>query len=122
MNISNPYTLPEINFIGGSTQEIDCSVYLPDGKKPFDLEGCSAYFSLIDCVNKHWRPIIYNEMKIEANESGILNVLRLQIKSAETIKLFGKYIYQISIHDSFGNIDNRQGIMLINNNINKNCM
>lgn len=116
----DPYTLPTIDFIGGSTQEIECVVYAHDGIRPFDLTGCTAFFSLINYVNKAGSPLLYKEMQIEVGSNNTFNSLRLQLSAVDTINLVGKYIYQISIHDSFGNVDNRQGVMYINNNINRN--
>ena len=117
---SEPYTLPTIEFIGGSTQEIECMVYIHDGSRPVDLTGCTAYFSLINYVDKAEIPLLYKKMKIEIGDKNTPNSLRLQLSDEDTINLAGKYIYQVSINDAFGNADNRQGIMHIDNNINRN--
>lgn len=121
MNVPSQYTLPTINFIGGSTQELECLVMTHNGSKPFDLAGCTAFFSLIDYANATSVPQIYKEMEIKANESGVCNSLSVKLGSSDTMSLTGKFIYQISIHGKLGSVDNRQGIMLISGNINQNC-
>jgi hypothetical protein len=118
---ANTYALPTVDFIGGSTQEIACSVRTSDGKRPFDVTGCTAYFSLINYVNKDGTPIIdKKKMQAELDSNDILSVLRTTLTSADTMQLTGKYIYQITILDTYGNIDVRQGIMYISHNIDRN--
>ena len=48
------------------------------------------------------------------------NVLYVELKPSDTLDLFGKYIYQITIKDADNNADiPQQGIIYIHNNINK---
>ena len=48
------------------------------------------------------------------------NVLRVTLTPSETVDLFGKYIYQISIRDIGGDVEiPKQGVLYITNNINK---
>lgn len=123
MNIPNPYTLPAIDFVGGSTQDLMFHCYFYLNKKPFDLFSCTANFSLINYVNKKGAPLVSKQMKISAAPSidgEICNVLSVTLEPSDTVDLVGKYIYQISIRDISGDVEiPKQGIIHIANNINK---
>ena len=55
------------------------------------------------------------------DETGTIdNVLTVTLESLESVNLFGKYIYQITIQDRDGEVEiPSQGIMYITNNIDK---
>lgn len=119
--VSNIYSLPQIDFVGGSTQEFVFNVYgREENPQPFTLSGCEANFSIIDYVNKTGEPIVSEKMEIRRGDDGTNNVLFLELKPAKTLDLFGKYIYQITLRDVDNNADiPKQGILYIHNNINK---
>lgn len=120
--ISNVYSLPEIDFVGGSTADLVFNVYgKREDPQPFDLTGCVANFSVIDYVNKTGTPVISKQMSARMNEyNTAYNVLFVELKPSDTLELFGKYIYQITIKDADNNADiPKQGIIYIHNNINK---
>ena len=74
MNIHNPFTLPELEFVGGSTQELVFHCYHEQNGKPTDLSSCTANFSLISYVNKYGSPLVSKAMDIRAgtdNDDGI---------------------------------------------------
>lgn len=123
MNIPNPYTLPSIDFVGGSTQDIAFHCYFYANKNPFDLYSCAANFSLISYVNKRGEPLVSKEMEIRHDtdrDGEIANVLYVTLAPEDTVNLVGKYIYQITIRDVSGEIEiPNQGIIHIVNNINK---
>lgn len=121
---ANPYTLPTIDFVGGSTQDLAFHVYFYYGGRPFDLSSCTANFSVINYVNKGGAPLISKAMKITEGDSIgediISNVLRVTLEPADTVDLVGKFIYQIIIRDVSGDVEiPDHGIMRITNNINK---
>ncbi len=123
MNCSyNPYTLPTIDFIGGSTQELVFHSYSMHNKGPIDLSSCTANFSIINFVNKHGAPIFSKQMQIllgnDKNER-VQNILKVILRPLDTVDLEGKFIYQISIRDITGETEVPQGILYIFNNINK---
>lgn len=122
MSVPNPYTLPEISFIGGSTEEFVFHVY-DENKKVFDLTSCTANLAIINYVNKGGEPLISKDMSVVADEGGdgepVYNVLKVTLLPSETVDLCGKYIYQITIKDVEDNTEPKQGIMYIGNNINK---
>lgn len=120
----NPYSLPTIDFVGGSTQELAFHTFFFQNKQPFDLSSCTANFAVINFVNKNGSPIISKKMEVGKSEDGdgtVTNVLRVVLLPEETVNLVGKFIYQISIQDVSGEVEiPDQGILRIANNINKN--
>ena len=123
MNIPNPYTLPAIDFVGGSTQDLVFHCYFYLNKQPCDLSSCTANFSLINFVNKNGEPLVSKQMTIRAesdDEGAIQNILTVTLTPSDTVKLAGKYVYQITIKDVSGEVDiPNQGTLHIVNNINK---
>lgn len=123
MNIPNPYTLPAIDFVGGSTQDLVFHCYFYLNKQPFDLSSCTANFSLINFVNKNGEPLVSKQMTIRAesdDEGAIQNILTVTLTPSDTVKLAGKYVYQITIKYVSGEVDiPNQGTIHIVNNINK---
>ena len=117
----NPYSLPTINFIGGSTQKFVFNVYFYNGKKPFNMSGCECIFSIVSFTNKTGSAIISKKMEIANNiQTGTENVLTVTLDSSDTVDLFGKYIYQITICDVDDIVEiPQQGILYITNNIDK---
>ena len=99
MNIPNPYTLPSMDFVGGSTQDLvfHCYHYLNKKAKQMDMGAA---------------PDVDGEVS---------NVLRVALAPLDTVNLpAGKYIYQITIKDISGDVEiPNQGIIHIINNINK---
>lgn len=123
--ICDTYTLPKIDFVGGSTKKFLFRVYYSrENPEPFGLVGCEANFALIDYVNKNGEPIISKSMSVEMDaQNEFYNILSVQLTSADTVDLCGKFVYQITIKD----IDNmadvpQQGVLYIHNNINKNYL
>lgn len=117
MNVPNIYTLPDISFVGGSTQKLSFNI-LSKGREPLDMSACTANFSLINYVNRTGKPIVSKEMTISGDS--VQNVLQVTLLPSDTVDLFGKFIYQVTIKDAIGVIDiPNQGQMIIVNNINK---
>ncbi len=124
MHIPNPYTLPPMDFVGGSTQDLVFHCYHYLNRKAQDLSTCVANFSIINFVNKNGEPLVSKQMDIGADpgiDGEIRNVLRVTLTPADTVNLpAGKYIYQITIKDISGDVEiPNQGIIHIINNINK---
>jgi len=117
----SPYTLPTIDFVGGETQDLAFHVYFYENRKPFGMAGCSANFAIVSYMNKIGVPIVTKTMNAIMNEEGTVdNVLTVTLEPSETVDLYGKYIYQITIKDVAGDVEiPKQGILIITNNINK---
>ena len=123
MKLSNPYTLPTIEFVGGSTEDLRFHCYFYINKKPFDLSSCEVNFALINYVNKNGLPLVSKKMKISSlsqKDDVVSNIASVTLDPVDTVDLAGKFIYQISIRDISGEIEiPQQGIAHIINNINK---
>ena len=117
----SPYSLPTIDFVGGSTQEFEFNVYFCHEKKPFSMSGCECIFSIVSFTNKTGSAIISKKMEIGYNsQTETDNVLTVTLDSSDSVDLFGKYIYQITIRDVDGVVEiPKQGILYITNNIDK---
>ena len=86
------YTLPELTFVGGKTQELKFN--LKDSQRnPFNAEGSSADFSICNYSNKIGEPIFSVTPVLAADENGIESRLIVTIAPDKTVHLFGKYIY-----------------------------
>ena len=121
---SNPYTLPTIDFVGGSTQDLAFRVYFYLNGNPFDLSSCTADFSVINYVNKKGTPLISKAMSIAEGDckdgERVSNTLCVTLDPEDTVDLVGKFIYQITIRDISGDVEMPDhGILQITNNINK---
>ena len=114
---TNVYTLPEISFVGGETQEFN--FHLKDYKgDPFDASGSSINFAICNYSNKTDTPLLSYTPTLLADEKGELSVVILNIPKEDTASLSGKFIYQITIVDVTGNSEiPNQGIMNIAKNI-----
>lgn len=123
--VASPYTLPSIEFVGGSIQDLRFHVYFHTHQNPFDLSRCTANFAIVGFTNKRGSTILSKAMTIERTgiivDGGMVyNMLTVQLTSAETVALEGKYIYQISIKENTGKVEvPSQGVLYITNNINK---
>lgn len=114
---TNLYTLPEISFVGGETQEFNFHLKNKDGL-PFDASGSSIDFSICDYSNKNGEPLLSYSPTLLADESGVASIIILTIPKEATATLAGKYIYQITIVDVGGSSEiPNQGIMNIAKNI-----
>lgn len=116
----DPYTLPTVDFVGGSTQDFAFNAFFFSNRKPFDMTQCTATFSVISYVNKDSSPLISKEMTVDNGADGVANVLKVTLDAADTVDLAGKYIYQVTVRDNGGGVDiPNQGILRIANNIDK---
>ena len=117
----NPYELPTITFVGWETRDLAFHIYHYIGKRPYSLSECECTFSLVNFTTKGGKPILSKEMTVIYDETGTIdNVLTVTLESLESVNLFGKYIYQITIQDRDGEVEiPSQGIMYITNNIDK---
>ena len=117
----NPYELPTITFVGGETRDLAFHIYHYIGKRPYSLSECECTFSLVNFTTKGGKPILSKEMTVIYDETGTIdNVLTVTLESLESVNLFGKYIYQITIQDRDGEVEiPSQGMKYNTNNIDK---
>lgn len=113
------YTLPEISFVGGETQEFNFHLKNHRGE-PFDASGADVNFAICNYSNKTGSPILSYTPELLADKTGCASVIILKIPKEDTALLYGKFIYQITIVDASGSSEiPNQGIMNIAKNINQ---
>lgn len=111
------YTLPTINFVGGSTQELRFRLKDKFGNI-LDSTGYTGNFAVCDYRFKDKTYIFHENLNFIADENKIKSILKIIVNPASTRELYGKYIYQITIKDAAGKIAiPNQGIMNITKNI-----
>ena len=122
MMLNKMYSLPEIRFVGGSSENLKFNLYYDENSpKPFNFFGGEANFSIVNFINKNSTPLVSKRMTINLNEAEThYNVLHVSLEPTDTVDLFGKFVYQITLKDIDGNVDiPHQGIINIHSNIDK---
>ena len=113
------YTLPQITLVGGQSETIQWRVFDRDGE-PYDASGISGRFAVVDYSHQAvTTPLLTaNITFVNDSEMGVNNVAQITLSSSDTLALYGKYIYQITLKDSLGSAEiPNQGIMFIAHNI-----
>ena len=96
-------------------------MYSPVSNQPFNVYGCAGNFAIVSFTNKMGAPILSKDMGVATDKEGTENVLVVKLLPHETVDLYGKYIYQITLRDVDGIVEiPKQGILYVTNNINKN--
>ena len=116
----DPYILPTINFVGGESKTLIFDTYYENKSQPCVLRNSTSEFAIIDFINRSGSPILRKPMSVLNEDDGTSNSLTVNLLPDDTVKLEGKYVYQISIKDGLGNVEiPQQGLMYISNNINR---
>ena len=107
-SFSNINQLEEFSFVGGNDYYLDFTAYGSDGYTPMDLGGATVYWVLAPYGQPDYRVA-----QLTASITGT-NTFRVEIPSATSAPLSGKYTHQPVII-SFGGKEYRpcQGIVLI---------
>ena len=100
--------LQEISFIAGSSKLLTFECYMQDGINPLNISN--GYAKWVLCP--------YGEYDVSILEKeGILitaNSFTVQLNSTDSLSLSGKYIQQITVMDSAGNIFKPgQGVVIV---------
>lgn len=111
------YNLPKIHFVGGETQPLCFHLKTPSGKN-YITEGYEVDFSMTRWGKKGEKPIITKTSSVTLDSTGTGSVFEINLSPADTINLYGRYVYQIMImgEDDFVEIPG-QGIFEIVRNI-----
>ena len=114
------YSLPEISMVGGSSKDIQFNLfYDKENPKPYDITGSTANFSIMNIIDMGVTPLVSKNMSVTTS-GGVKHSLCVSLTPEDTLNLFGKFIYQITIIDTDSNvIIPRQGIINIHNCINR---
>lgn len=114
---TNIYTLPELTFVGGKTQEMKFTLRERDGSL-FNARNCVGSFAVCNYSNKSSNPLFTITPTFTKNGTEVIHMLNVTIPAEKTVGLYGKYIYQIIIKDDRGRVEiPNQGIMNITRNI-----
>lgn len=117
----NAFTLPTIEFVGGTTVPLLFHTYARNTHQEFDFtvasgESYKATFSFANYLDLDGPTLADLEMDVNAN------YLSVTLEASETEDLSGKFVYQIVVThtDSSGGVTHevQQGILFIHNNIN----
>jgi len=113
------YTLPEDTFVAGQTCKYTWRLIRESGND-FSAQDCTGTLAITNYSHKNDTPDLVKDVKFEPGDNGVLNKATVTLTADDTINLDGKYIYQLSIRDTQGNIEiPNQGILYIYKNINK---
>lgn len=115
------YSLPDLIFRGGASEQFVFNLMSYGSDEPFDITGGSVIFSANDYVNPSANPVLEYAATLVKDATGGSTKAKVTIAPEDTKNLRGKYIYQLTAKDSGGNIDtNLAGLMVILENINPN--
>jgi len=114
----NPvFNLPVLQFVGGQSQTLSFNLLTTSGGI-FHADGCSINFSVVSYTDRNSVPLISKSAELIADNDGYMNTAVVELDPTETVGLYGKYIYQITVNDG-GTIEiPGQGIANIQRNIN----
>ncbi len=115
------YSLPEIAFVAGQSKTLRWRLFTIYNA-PFNAEGCLGNFSVVDYSDKTGDPLISKPLTFNTgtDETGVKNIASVDLLPSDTLGLRGKYIYQITVRDTDGEVEiPDQGILLISHNINE---
>lgn len=113
------YKLPEINFVGGDTQELRFNLKEPDGSYYNADHISNVDFSVCNYSLKTGEPLFsLTPTQVSDAEDAYPHAYKVVIPASATKELCGKYIYQITFMDDTNKVEiPSQGIMNITRNI-----
>lgn len=119
MNQMKQYKLCDLSFIGGESQELNLKLFNSDNRQ-IDASNVISEFALSPYGHSIENPIFTtNGIVISSESSSFTPYLRIILKPEDTVYFSGKYIYQISLKDIFGNVELYHGLLTIENNNSK---
>lgn len=114
------YTMPEISFVSGQSMTIHWRLYTAS-REPFNAYKCTGNFSVVDYSDQTGEPLISKPLAFSVGaENNVKNLAYVDLAPNDTIGLYGKYIYQITIKDVKGMVEiPNQGFLYVAHNINE---
>lgn len=100
--MSCEYMLPRWDFVGGSAQRRSFQFTKESGQE-YNMKNGVVFCSVQDYANGG-RPVISKQFPLYASVDGNFCITTVVLNPAETKDLFGCYVYQLTIKDSYGNI------------------
>ena len=116
------YSLPEVMFVAGQSNTLRWRLFT-EQNVPFNADGCTGNFALVDYSDKYSdEPLVSKPLSflISDDATGVKNIATVDLLPNDTLGLYGKYIYQITIKNIDGEVEiPNQGIFNIFHNINE---
>ena len=116
------YSLPEVMFVAGQSNTLRWRLFT-EQNVPFNADGCTGNFALFNYSDKYIdEPLVSKPLSFVIGDdvTGAKNVATVDLLPTDTLGLYGKYIYQITIKDIDGEVEiPNQGIFNIFHNINE---
>lgn len=110
--------LPAYHMTAGSTKSFYIPIFNPSGKR-IDATGMTARFSISDYVNYNCTPFVTKNCSVVTQQSDPVAALFVELDAADTIDLYGKFIYQVTAKSADGDIGPMRGILTISPNYDK---
>lgn len=112
------YSLPEWNFIGGSTQTRTWTLCLPSGGVQDVLSG-TASLAIDNYINPTGSPLISKVVNVEEDADGNRCLVTFTLDPQDTVDMAGSYFYTLTIKQGGRIAIPYRGMMHIVANINK---
>lgn len=116
--LTQQFTLPEWDFVGGETQKRSFDLQKSNGKF-YDIPNGTARLTVVEFTNSDTAPVLQKETPVTANADGKACVVTFSLAASDTLTMAGKYIYQVTVKDGNGNAKHSQGRMIVTRNIDK---
>lgn len=107
---NNTYTLPDISFVGSSTQYLIYNVF-DANNQPIDLNGANCQFKLRQYGNFGDSAILTKTGELISSPNN--NVFQVTLSSSDSIGIYGKFEQQIVVIDSNGKEFRNSGLITI---------
>lgn len=104
-------TLPSYHMVGGESKNITIPIYDRTGRQ-LDATGITARFAICDYVNIGMVPYAMKDCRVIPSEESPA-VLFVALEPADTMNLYGKFIYQISGLDFESDLGVMRGLLTI---------
>lgn len=114
--VYNQYTLPQFDFIGGTTQKYTIPVSSVANISDSEAKSYRAAFAIVNYVNRDCAPIISKEATLDTTGKFIT----ISLSPNETLNLTGKFVYQVSLRSENSNSEyHGQGLLIVARNIDR---
>lgn len=115
--ILRQYTLPDWEFIGGTTQSYEFKLKTEEGYT-YDIQGATASIAVAPFVNQN--DVLYSataDIQSSKEDNGSYCLVSLELPVSKTVAWNGKYIYQVTVKTEDGKaISAQRGRMFVTKN------
>lgn len=112
------YSLPDWDFVGGEYQKRSWTLYRPNGKLQ-DLAATTVSLSISEYINPSETPILRTTTDVVEDSDGRCCVVTFDLQPEWTIDMNGTYIYQLTFKQNGRTMIPFRGMMHITQNIDK---